>query len=1167
MRRSKLYPLVALALSALVPQVADAQFKDTQWVRPAMIFLVDTSGSMERKPDVVGCTDCLPSCTNSATDERNRWAITLEALTGSFSNFRCSKRDRSVYVGQYDQSYFLPHYEFTTLAPAFTVAATQASDGLLDSYATRFKFGLMTFDGVSTTVNGPTLVPWTTYSSVKTNILGQPGQYSYPDAVANPNTSGTTPDTAFGWKPLSFPGCLDYYGVNAGARAKGVTPGSLISVGLSDDQTSAKTVNDAIQSSLLQVRPYAGTPIAAMLDDLRYYLRNDTDINSNDPYFNCRSRYAVLLTDGAPDSMFRGGSFNCDSTSNASCAPSPIDGKNSCQCPYDTEVSLAGKLLSQDKLSQLWVVAFNVNDATSLAALDNIAAAGGTTSAQRSSDLNTLRAQLGLILDKSAPDATSRSVPVVVNTGRAVMLQGGKQFIISAGFKPASSSDTAWEGRLYRQRVECQSDGTAAEQTLDTTKGDIFQDKLNAMNGASRTIYTVKPTVSASATTARGSIFSATQGTNITSTTNGLKPDGSNFPPLAEAELPNAGQSTTDTVSSSLASFDSSISPLYFDGTTTTRDNINTYVRGLSGSWRADHKLGDIYHSNPAVLPPLFTGSDLLSSYDPLLRGFYANLIDTTKTTGTGPAAYWGRYGAGGRPGAVFVATNDGLLHAFNLDDWTNKAGTVVPGGTEFWAMLPPATFNMMANVATPTHQFAFDGTPVVKDMILKRNTTTGATTLSTILLIGVRNLAAYVALDVTWPEAPVFLWQRSFPYMGEAVGTPQLANVRVTWNNVSQVRAVAILPGGDGTATTSSCPVNNTPYLRGVAASAGARTSVRCWSLRGRSLYVVDVETGELIQEFDGRHFPSAVTGSIAVDGEGLSVSRAAYFTDADGVLYRLSMVNADPSKWRVVPLWDIYGGTATSFAGNPVSTVSPSWQMGRTATFPPILNRDPVTGNLTIVVGTGDVDNLTDLTAHRVVALNERRIYDSSGELYSTTPPELLWSIQLDAGESVTGPMAVQNDTLFFASYTGPGNTTDKCAAGVSRIVSAQLRNPQSNGLPNAGMNPGTGTYTLYSRPAAPNDSAVFLGLSVARDPVCFVGSATANPINSALPGRAPAGTSPTPGQFKVRALLANGSGTGSDSIIKGSNVSDKGQQQFTGTVPLPPAARSVGWASSVE
>ena len=74
---------------------------------------------------------------------------------------------------------------------------------ILDSFRNRVKFGLMTFDGVGTTIGGETLVPWTDWSNDNnpafvTRANGAPGMFSY----GHP-------------KRLSFPGCPTDYGINA----------------------------------------------------------------------------------------------------------------------------------------------------------------------------------------------------------------------------------------------------------------------------------------------------------------------------------------------------------------------------------------------------------------------------------------------------------------------------------------------------------------------------------------------------------------------------------------------------------------------------------------------------------------------------------------------------------------------------------------------------------------------------------------------------------------------------------------------------------------------------------------------------------------------------------------------------------------------------------------
>ena len=1175
MRRTKLYPLVALTLSVL-PSAAHAQsaLADTLAVKPVVMLLVDTSGSMERMPDSSGCVECLPTCTNTAADstQKNRWAVTLEALTGTFNNFRCVERARSTYTGQYDVGYFLPHYDFTSVS-------TQASDGVMDSYRSRIKFGLMTFDGVSTTVDGATLVPYMdliTDPTLRPQIVGQAGMWSYPDLtpasislVVNPSDSNNTPLDVYGWKPLSFKDCTtSVYGVNAGARGKGTLPGSLVSVGASEAGVDIGGVNDSIQTSLLSVRPYAGTPIAAMLDDLRYYLNNDTDVKrGSDPYFTCRKRYAILLTDGAPDNLFRNDTrFQCQSSADSTCAG------GACTCPYDTETNLATALITRDGLQQLWLVAFNVNDTVALASLDAIAVAGaragsGTTQAYRASNMASLRTALSDMLDKATPDATSRSVPSIVNTGAALQL-GGAQFEVTAGFKVGTTESDPWEGRLYRQRFGC-SGSSSSVLPLDSTAGDMFHVTLNARAGTSRTITTIAPNSGKIAGSLyQGSVPSAPSA-------NDRKPDGTTWTP-SYSESDSSSVSAQDTSHGNLgtlATFDHTISTSYFgdaDGNGTSgqaadRDLISDYLRGISSN-RSAKKLGDIYHSNPTVALPLFPGSDTLNTFDPQLRQFYTDLLNAgaTAASNNNKGRYANAYGAG-RPGVVYVGSNDGILHAFNLDTWVDKSGTSWGPGYEFWGFVPPALFSKLAATAAPTHQFMFDGTPVVKDMITQR-TAAGVTTMKTILLAAVRGAPAFVALDVTFPDQPpVFLWQMSTAYMGNTTGQPALAQAVVNWNGEVQTRAVAILPGGDGIlASASACNVNT--FGRGAVPNPStARTQVRCWQRRGRALYVVDVATGTVLQEFDGRHFPSPMNGGVAVDGEGLAQTRAAYMGDQDGVLWRLSMRNPDPTKWVVAPIWDMFAGTATNFSGTAVSAATPAWQAGRSPMYPPLLARDALTGTLNIVAGTGDVDNLSDSAPNRVVSLKETRVINGV-ELGAGTIAAN-WNLQLDAGEAVTGPIVMLDGSVYFASFTGPaGGSGDVCLLGTSRLVGGDIRKVDTSGLPLPKLTPesGTGALVLQYKPSTASNS-LLLGLSIARDPVCIAGAKQlANPLNPTANRWNQSATGPGGGgAFTLRTMVAGQGGT----VMSGSNTTDNGQRQLNITMPITNISRAVGWAGSIE
>ena len=56
------------------------------------------------------------------------------------------------------------------------------------------------------------------------------------------------------------------------------------------------------------LRPFGATPTAALVDDLQVFLQTDGDITRKttaggpgDPFYGCRPRSAVLITDGFPN--------------------------------------------------------------------------------------------------------------------------------------------------------------------------------------------------------------------------------------------------------------------------------------------------------------------------------------------------------------------------------------------------------------------------------------------------------------------------------------------------------------------------------------------------------------------------------------------------------------------------------------------------------------------------------------------------------------------------------------------------------------------------------------------------------------------------------------------------------------------------------------------------
>lgn len=117
----------------------------------------------------------------------------------------------------------------------------------------------------------------------------------------------------------------------------------------------------------------------------------------------------------------------------------------------------------------------------------------------------------------------------------------------------------------------------------------------------------------------------------------------------------------------------------------------------------------------------------------------------------------------------VYVAANDGMLHAFN-------AGTSIidtNGGLEAWAFIPtmvlPNLYNLASENYSTQHKFFVDGTPTAGDVFDSSSSAdcalpsplTPAACWKTILVGGLnKGGQGYYALDITDPATPKALWE-----------------------------------------------------------------------------------------------------------------------------------------------------------------------------------------------------------------------------------------------------------------------------------------------------------------------------------------------------------------------------------------------------------------------
>ncbi|HJL14953.1 MAG TPA: PilC/PilY family type IV pilus protein [Sandaracinaceae bacterium LLY-WYZ-13_1] len=1089
---------LAVALTAGSARAQEVTDPDIRDIRPVVMLLVDTSGSMERMPGGSGAS--LPMCAGSptGTNERNRWTTVVEALTGTWddSDFYCSTRNRAAYTGSPDWNYYLDYHE-----PPISVG--QNDDGILDAYIDRMKFGLMTFDSTYTfSDTHPLLVEESTFLARSADNPMSPGGYSF----GGPQT-------------LMYQGCPDTFMVDSGARNEGAPSGALISVG--DTIADPRLINQQIQTQLLNVRPFGGTPTASLLHDFEHYLQTHPDVTTDDPLAECRERFAILLTDGQPDEDFRDARYNCDGAGG--------------HCPYPRSHEIAADLCElggggdcTGLIDGLFVVAFDVAGGA-LTELDLIADQGGTVEALVASNREELMARIGAALDAAAPGNTTRSRPAFV-TGSSTFVTGSTptQFEFNAGFRVGQRDDprtpadetSPWAGVLERTQFEC--DGSlnpVAEPVTGRVRFDQELDEQDTMvdfgltacpSGRGRCLLTVlTPTPSDMEGNLIGSQASSAP-------LGGTTPDGA---------VPDR----------TLAPFDDGIDPSFFGITgtdsETRRDYVVDWTFGTTPD-RDEHRLGDIYHSSPvAVGPPRIDIAD--ESYNAFRR----------------------RPGVADRPTMVYVGTNDGVLHAFVAEDWSNADGSrTLDAGTELWGFIPPVLVSKLEQ-ASSSHQIMLDGTPVVRDVFFRRQPgdSPSGDIYHTVLVMGFRGGArGYFAMDITNPFEPEFMWQyvghdsSGGTAQGFTYGVPGIGQVLVDVGGVEE-RGVAILPGGAGELDTArataagatGCAPEGVGAPPATTGTTGVRGHQRCWTSQGRVLTWLDLATGEVIREVDESVFNAPLTGGVALyPGDVGTTAQRAFLTDADGVLWSLDFSKRSPSDWEVRPFHDVFWDAGAT--------------EGQPAYNPPIVSTD-AEGNLVVLQATGDIDQLDGSAANRVVSLTEERSFSSAGvPSYST---QLNWEVRLRESEQVTGPLELFEGTVYFASFEGQPDSSDACSLGQGRIWGVHYRDadatppagysdPLGGFFPQPGFERTPGTGVLEDHFRGPYVDRLVLGVGVTQRPTCVEGA----DIPDAYVGTRYRVQNVGGGTFQLTAQLSGGAAGAADGAIETVTEQLRAPQSYT-------------------
>lgn len=324
--------------------------------KPNILFVVDTSGSMEYETGADTYPKCYPAESNPAQHTKSRWIEVLEVLTGTIQNYSCAAEDRSSsnFVAEFsmfdgtdppDAQYRNPYHRPLSNGCAITAERSAAAslsnafdwappvqtpypvnptpplatcgtpfgqdpDGFIDTNNDLARFGLMTFDPLPDEQRGHGASP----SYTPQYAGGVEGTWSYYGSVAQ----GRPAD-------CSFDQILEV-GVRNGAAP--ATEGKMIYFGDQDLSSTLDTArHDRIQQVLMGTRPYGGTPINGALSDARYFFLQDSDPEplcdgtasgttlygtaqsglKLSPRFDqyvecgCRDQHIILITDGEPN--------------------------------------------------------------------------------------------------------------------------------------------------------------------------------------------------------------------------------------------------------------------------------------------------------------------------------------------------------------------------------------------------------------------------------------------------------------------------------------------------------------------------------------------------------------------------------------------------------------------------------------------------------------------------------------------------------------------------------------------------------------------------------------------------------------------------------------------------------------------------------------------------
>jgi len=397
----------------------------------------------------------------------------------------------------------------------------------------------------------------------------------------------------------------------------------------------------------------------------------------------------------------------------------------------------------------------------------------------------------------------------------------------------------------------------------------------------------------------------------------------------------------------------------------------------------------------------------------------------------------------------IFVATNDGYLHAINPDT-----------GEEIWSFVPTRMLSRMLSYyqdpVTPDRVYGLDGE--ITSVVLNDDKIGGISEDERVILIfGMRRGGnAYYAVEVTDRNRPELLWEidsdtSGFEDLGQTWSTPKFARIR-TDNETEPFEDVVFVGGGYD-------PVQDYDNYR--------------TDNQGNAVYMIDVEDGSRLWSAGNHSDHDLILPEMehsipaplrVVDVNGDDLASRLYFGDMGGRLWRIDLINGNS-------LDDFAQGGIMAELGAAGLDSPDSADLRRFYNQADVVDVIDGNGNryTAVNIGSGyrahpldrDIDehffSVRDFSVNHVLEntdYDDPLLIDDLNSVGSSLSPmgsiSNGWKLPMNAasGEKILGRSVTFNGTIYVTSFA-PGSSGNACTAvaGQNRLYALSLFGGGSN------------------------------------------------------------------------------------------------------------------------